>query len=102
MEDIIDIVENRDLVAYDDITETRITTNDTLLAKTITSMAERVDGLWSCTQCGKTNKDQSNLRKHIEAKHIEGVSHSCDQCGKQFRSKNALYDHNKIHRKQNK
>ena len=100
VEDRIDIIERQDLVKYDDTTEMKISTTDDQLVETIRSMLERIDGVWSCTQCGKTNKDQSNLRQHIEAKHITGVCHSCNQCGKQFISKSALYYHNSKHRKQ--
>ena len=96
-----DMGENRDLVACDGGTEARISTTDEQLSETIKSMLEKIDGIWSCTQCGKKNKDKSNMNKHIEAKHIDGVSHSCDQCEKQFRSKSSLYNHNNsIHRKQ--
>ena len=94
------LIEHRNLVANGDFQEKRISTTDEQLGETIKSMMLKIDGVWTCTQCGKTNNDLSNLRKHIEAKHIDGVSHSCDQCEKQFRSKGALYNHNSIHNKQ--
>ena len=92
--------ENKDLVAYDDRTETRIATTDVQLADTINSIMHNIDGIWSCSQCGKRERDKSNLKKHIEAKHIEGVYHPCNQCGKQFRSKNTLYKHTSTIHKQ--
>ena len=97
VEDVINIGENGHLVAYDDVTKARISTTDEHLVETIKSMLEKANGIWFCTQCGQTNRHQSNLKKHIEAKHIDGVSHSCDKCGKQFRSKSDLYNHNSRH-----
>ena len=38
-----------------------------------------------CKVCGKEGPS-TNIRHHIEAKHITGMSHSCDICGKMFRS----------------
>ena len=93
MEDTIDVVENRDQADYENIAETRISTTNEQLAETIKLMLEKVDGIWRCTQCGKTNKDRSNMRKHIETNHIEGISYTCDQCQKQCRSKSGLYQH---------
>ena len=64
----------------------------------IDSMIEEVnDGINErrCTVCGKTTKVGAGRRamtRHIET-HIEGVSHSCIQCGKVSRSSNALTTH---------
>ena len=38
-----------------------------------------------CKVCGKEGPHANDLRKHIEAKHLEGVSIPCDICGKTFR-----------------
>ena len=40
-------------------------------------MMERIDGLWSCLQCGRSNKDKRDMRSHIEAKHTEGSLYTC-------------------------
>ena len=45
--------------------------------------------LWKCTTCLR-ELAKSHMKDHIEADHLEGVSHSCDICGKNSRSKNAL------------
>ena len=61
----------------------------------IESMAERRDDgefKWKCTVCGKATKLKGDIRRHIET-HVEGVSHSCNQCGKVSRSSNALIMH---------
>ena len=73
-----------------------ISTNDELDEK-LNSMLEKVDGIWTCTVCGKTDPTQNNkacLKRHIEGKHIGGLSHPCNSCGKTFRSKNSLQWHN--------
>ena len=38
-----------------------------------------------CKVCGKEGPHANDLRKHIEAKHLEGVSLPCNTCGKTFR-----------------
>ena len=46
-----------------------------------------------CTVCGKEGRS-SNIKDHIEANHLEGVSLPCNYCQKTFRSRNALRQHN--------
>ena len=62
------------------------------LDKLVNSMLAKVDGLWTCTKCGKTNNDKTMAKRHIET-HIEGVSHPCGFCGKTLRSRNCLKVH---------
>ena len=45
-----------------------------------------------CNVCGKEGPS-NNMPSHIEAKHITGVSHSCNICGKSSRSRDALRKH---------
>ena len=47
----------------------------------------------TCNVCGKEGPAKG-MPRHIEANHIDGVSHSCDICGKISRSRNALRKHN--------
>ena len=82
-----------------DVTETVVATSCDQLNETINSMMQKVEGTWSCIKCGKSDKDKSNMRNHIEGKHIEGVSHPCNQCGKQFRSRNSLTNHISVNHK---
>jgi len=58
----------------------------------IQEMTSEVNGVFTCTVCGKTTKQKINLKKHIET-HIEGLSFPCQQCGKTFRSRNACQIH---------
>lgn len=67
----------------------------------INSMIEKHGDVWACSRCGKQAQDargKANLRRHIEV-HIEGVSYTCDICGKSSGSKNGLNQHKaKYHR----
>ena len=68
------------------------------LEETIDSMIVEVnDGIINrrCNVCGKTTKcgtPKRAMTRHIET-HIEGVSHTCIQCGKLARSSLALTTH---------
>ena len=63
------------------------------LEQKISSMLTKVNGQWTCTLCQKAVRDKTNMTQHIEAKHIEGVSHSCNMCGKVGRSAYGLGKH---------
>merc|ERR1719319_1386065 len=45
-----------------------------------------------CKVCGKEGK-MANIRDHIEANHITGVSHTCDICGLASKTRNSLRMH---------
>ena len=47
-----------------------------------------------CKVCGKEGPGH-HIKDHIEANHIEGIALPCDLCGKTFRSRNALRQHNR-------
>ena len=76
-----------------DTSENKITTTNEELDEKIRSMMTRSDGQWHCNVCGKAGKTNQVIIFHIEAKHIEGVSHPCNQCGKMFRSRPSLAVH---------
>ena len=71
-------------------------TSDILIKNTeeldvkINSMLTKVEGKWSCTVCEKNSTYKHHILQHIEANHIQGISHSCNQCGKVSRSRTAL------------
>ena len=50
--------------------------------------------LYSCKVCGK-EETSMNMKSHIEAKHLEGVTIPCNVCEKTFRSRNSLTTHNR-------
>ena len=45
-----------------------------------------------CQVCGKEG-DMSSIKRHIEVHHITGVTHSCDMCGKSFKTRTPLVHH---------
>ena len=77
-------------------------TNMEDLKTKIDSLAQRIyEGVfkWKCTVCGKTTQNKGDIGRHMET-HLEGVSHTCNQCGKVSRSSNSLVMHvSTYHRK---
>ena len=70
------------------------------LNENINTLMEKSSGMstdskptYRCKVCGKEATHANNMKKHIEAAHIEGVSIPCAQCEKTFRSRNALTKH---------
>ena len=55
---------------------------------------------YKCTLCGK-EAEKTNLKNHIEANHLEGISIPCIQCGKTFRSRRTLAYHKHLHHNRN-
>ena len=64
------------------------------LNQTIKSMLRKVEGIWTCNVCGKTDNKNLlfNIKRHIEV-HIEGISLPCGHCGKVFKSRHNLQNH---------
>ena len=63
-----------------------------MIIKTDISAGPGKGFLATCNVCGK-QKPLKHMPQHIEANHITGVSHPCDICGKESRSRNALKVH---------
>ena len=54
---------------------------------------QKVDGVYTCLQCGKISTGPScNMKFHVET-HLDGLCYPCNICGKEFRSKNILKHH---------
>ena len=49
-----------------------------------------------CTACGKEGK-RNDIRRHIEANHLEGLSFPCNLCEKECRSRHAISRHKQKH-----
>ena len=49
---------------------------------------------FSCKVCGK-EASKTHMKEHIEARHIDGLSHTCNICGKVSRSRGGLRLHNR-------
>ena len=46
--------------------------------------------VYVCQVCGKEGASTTQIRDHIEANHIEGISIPCNSCQKAFRSRSAF------------
>ena len=62
-------------------------------------------GHFRCKVCGKDSKGMTktkdlkwNMKNHVET-HVEGLSYSCQLCGKTFRSKNSFSVHKSVYHK---
>ena len=65
----------------------------------INAMIAKTGKQYVCNVCGKEGPKQL-IKFHIEAKHIEGVRHTCEVCGKTQKTKNCLSSHmSRFHRK---
>jgi len=53
---------------------------------------------WTCAECGKMSMRKADIARHIEAKHIEGISFSCSICGKFFKTRDSLRKHFPVHK----
>ena len=58
----------------------------------VNEILTKEDGVFTCEACGKTGKDKGNMQRHAET-HIAGVSYSCPNCKKTFRSTNSFNSH---------
>ena len=56
--------------------------------------------VYKCTLCGREG-ELTQVKNHIEANHLEGISLPCNQCKKTFRSRNSLRVHISSYHKRN-
>ena len=61
------------------------------MEKTIKKQARGLP-LYRCKVCGK-EETSMNMKSHIEANHLEGVTIPCNFCEKTFRSRHSLAMH---------
>ena len=81
-----------------DLQELECKTNS-MMAKT-SNRSIRGQLLHMCTLCGK-EAEQTQMKNHIEANHLEGISVPCNLCEKTFRSRNSLAKHKTVYHKHN-
>ena len=56
-------------------------------------------GQWQCLTCGYQSKS-TNVKYHIEAKHVESSGYNCALCGDFFKARSSLNQHMSVkHRK---
>jgi hypothetical protein len=58
--------------------------------------SQRMVKAYVCQVCGKEGQ-KINIKDHIEAKHLEGISIPCSLCEKTFRSRDGLRHHMRNH-----
>ena len=63
-----------------------------MMEKTGHLTADGAKKLYICKVCGKEGQS-INIKQHVEAQHLEGVSIPCEICEKMFRSRNNLSAH---------
>ena len=51
--------------------------------ETLKTYFDRVQGIYACKACGKTEKSHSNMRYHVESRHYS-PGYFCPNCGKRF------------------
>jgi len=56
-------------------------------------MFKNDSGLWQCTDCDHSSQHTTNLKNHIEVKHVGSSGYYCQQCNKFCSTKNALNNH---------
>ena len=86
-------------------TKSRTLSKEIAIASSNMNVKEATDELvirnsdnFECRTCGKTAKNSSDIRRHVEI-HIEGLSYECNICGNTFRSRMSLNFHIGKHRK---
>ena len=57
----------------------------------IESLISKIHGVYNCKQCGKTTRDRTNLKEHIE-----GMEFICDNCGKIVTTTGSLRKHKRM------
>jgi len=51
------------------------------------------EGRWICPECNLTTRSRTNIKEHIDAKHLPGNSYLCPLCSKACKSTGALRVH---------
>ena len=89
------MAENADLQQLDEIVKSMMETSNKMF-----QMGKQHQRGKICKVCGKEGH-ATDIKRHIEAHHVEGVSIPCNLCEKIFRSRNSLRLHiSKYHRQQ--
>jgi len=56
-------------------------------------MFKNTSGAWQCTDCNHTSPHTTNMKNHIEVKHVGSSGYYCQECNKFCSTKNALNNH---------
>ena len=53
-------------------------------------------GVWYCKACSYQTERKSNMKDHVEGKHLsQNFGFLCQSCNKTYKTKASLRDHNK-------
>ena len=67
--------------------------NNAEIDEKFAELIEKEDnGPYRCTVCERKTKDKRDMKRHLET-HLSGLSYTCSQCSKSFRSSNSLRMH---------
>ena len=64
----------------------------------VVQMGKRTIKAYVCQVCGKEGQ-RTNIKDHIEANHLEGISIPCSLCETSFRSRNKFNIHKSFNHK---
>ena len=76
-----------DLMELDEIVKSKMGTSENMTLDGGRQVRGKI-----CKVCGKEGQS-IDIKRHIEANHLEGVSLPCNQCDKTFRSRDAVRQH---------
>ena len=79
-----------DITELDQKIETMITRGENM----VEGLQKRMIKAFVCQVCGKEAGQKINMKDHIEAYHLEGISIPCNICEKTFRSRKSFRHHN--------
>ena len=78
--------------------ETSVEEINKIIAESIIKIGK---GTYKCKVCGLMQKKAKHLPEHIESHHIYGVSYSCEECDKKYKTRDSLRGHKrKFHTQQ--
>ena len=62
------------------------------IKRKIALIIRKLNGKWSCSQCGKETNTKQNTERHIES-HIQDMEFACELCQKRLRTTQAARSH---------
>ena len=60
----------------------------------------KIDGAWNCVTCAQAFRDKTDLRRHVESKHLpKTVRYRCNLCNWSAKTTYAFRKHQLMHEK---
>lgn len=61
----------------------------------------KVDGIWMCATCTQKFRDKTDLRRHVESRHLnKNITYRCNLCQYTTRTSYYFRKHELMHEKQ--